>query len=539
MKVVLITLSGDSDRAVDTVTSLYPGAEIEHASRDLLDNGSLLERLKNLRAKRPDVFAVMTESVEWLYGRQVLMLFGALAGAGRSVIMDAHGRMLSDEKATLLLAAPFRITRGYLLGLSAARKAKRALSKLASEAASGQRPPSHTPSAELRVTYLRATPGPGTQPGGAASHINGVVKALTDLKVSVTFVSNDEIAGLDTDSVNFYKIAPLSDMMPRSASDIYNGMVFSDAAASIIASERPSFIYQRYSRFSYAGVEAGLRNGVPLFLEYNGSEVWMGRNWDGTSNLGLLKRFEQLNLSAAARIFVVSEVEKNNLIEAGISPEKIVINPNGVDTQQFRPGVGGAEVRRELGISAETVLVGFVGTFGPWHGVLTLTDAIAAIPRDADIHFLLVGDGSLRSEVEKQLSDSSDLGRVTFAGTVSHERVPVMLDACDILVSPHVPLAEGSEFFGSPTKLFEYMAVGKAIVASRLGQIGDVLAHNETALLVEPGDVKELCDAILRLANDPELSSRIGNTAREAALFRHTWQQNAEVILRTFNELHA
>jgi glycosyltransferase involved in cell wall biosynthesis len=148
----------------------------------------------------------------------------------------------------------------------------------------------------------------------------------------------------------------------------------------------------------------------------------MGRNWDGTSNLGLLKRFEQLNLSAAARIFVVSEVEKNNLIEAGISPEKIVINPNGVDTQQFRPGVGGAEVRRELGISAETVLVGFVGTFGPWHGVLTLTDAIAAIPRDADIHFLLVGDGSLRSEVEKQLSDSSDLGRVTFAGTVSHER---------------------------------------------------------------------------------------------------------------------
>ncbi len=539
MKVVLITLSGDSDRAVDTVTSLYPGAEIEHASRDMLDNGSLLERLKTVRAKRPDIFAVMTESVEWLYGRQALMLFGALAGASRSVIIDAHGRMLCDERATLLSAAPFRIARGYLLGLSAAGKAKKALSKLASEAASGQRPRSHAHGDRLRVAYLRATPGPGTQPGGAASHINGVVKALTDLKVSVTFVSNDEIAGLDTDSVNFYKIAPPSDMMPRSASDIYNGMVFSDAAASIIASERPSFIYQRYSRFSYAGVEGGLRNCVPLFLEYNGSEVWMGRNWDGTSNLGLLERFEQLNLSAAARIFVVSEVEKNNLIEAGISPQKIVVNPNGVDTNQFRPGVGGAELRRELGISAETVLVGFVGTFGPWHGVLTLTDAIAAIPRDADIHFLLVGDGSLRSEVEKKLSDSSDLGRVTFAGTVSHERVPVMLDACDILVSPHVPLAEGSEFFGSPTKLFEYMAAGKAIIASRLGQIGDVLAHNETALLVEPGDVKELCDAILRLANDPELSSRIGNTAREAALFRHTWQQNAEVILRTFNELHA
>jgi glycosyltransferase involved in cell wall biosynthesis len=537
MKVVLITLSGDPQKACDAINSRFPDAEIERVSRDLLDNGSPLERLRELRAKRPKVFAVMTESLEWLSGRQVLMLFGALAGASQSVIIDAHGRTLCDKRATLLLAAPFRIARAYFRGLLGSRRAKDILSRLESEAASVRQPHSHTDSNALRVAYLRATPGPGTQPGGAASHINGVVKHLTEIGTSVTFISNDEIAGLDMHRLNFHKVTPESDIMPRSASDIQNGMTFSESASSIISSYSPSFIYQRYARFSYAGVEAALRSGVPLFLEYNGSEVWIGRNWDGTSYLDLLERFERLNLSGASRIFVVSEVEKNNLIEAGISAEKIVVNPNGVDTDEFRPGIGGAEVRNELGITDKTVLVGFVGTFGPWHGVLNLADAIAATPKEANIHFMLVGDGSLASGVKKKLRKSEDLSRVTFTGVISHKRVPVMLDACDILVSPHVPLVDSSEFFGSPTKLFEYMAMGKAIVASRLGQIGDVLSHNQTALLVEPGNAGELSLAVQQLADDAKLRERLGRAARECAMSHHTWQSNAARILDEFRGL--
>src|SRR5439155_14254978 len=131
---------------------------------------------------------------------------------------------------------------------------------------------------------------------------------------------------------------------------------------------------------------------------------------------------------------------------------------------------------------------------------------------------LLIGDGSLKGEVEQRLNASGDRDRVTFAGVVSHERVPVLLDACDILVSPHVPLADGTEFFGSPTKLFEYMAMGKGIVASRLGQIGDVLVDGETALLVEPGNAAELIAALVKLASDPELLGRLGGAARQAAI---------------------
>lgn len=537
MKVVLITLSGDPDFAASALAVRHPDAEIVHSGRTLLETGSMTDRLKALRKERPDVFAVMTESLAWQFGQDALMLFGALALARESLVLDARGYVRSGRRAGLIVKAPLRIARCFVRGKAAVRRASRMLDRLEKEAASVETRKPTSPNENTdgaSIAYLRATPAAGTQPGGATSHINGVVKALLSLGALISFISNDEIAGLDKNKIAFTKIAPETDIMPRAAFDIYNGMAFAASASEMIAASPPDFIYQRYSRFSWAGVEASLRTGVPMFLEYNGSEVWIGRHWDKTGHLDLLERCERLNLKAASRIFVISEVERNNLLKAGVADEKIVVNPNGVDADEFRPGIGGSETRATLGVKANVTLVGFLGTFGPWHGVLALAEAIARIPKAANIHFLLIGDGSLRSDVETKLRNSGDLNRVTFAGIVKHERVPLLLDACDILVSPHVPLADGSDFFGSPTKLFEYMAMGKGIVASRLGQIGDVLADNETALLVEPGNTKELSDAIQKLAGEPAMLERLGKAARAEAGAKHTWRQNAEIVLRSF-----
>jgi glycosyltransferase involved in cell wall biosynthesis len=136
--------------------------------------------------------------------------------------------------------------------------------------------------------------------------------------------------------------------------------------------------------------------------------------------------------------------------------------------------------------------------------------------------------------VERLLAAERERGKVIFTGAVAHERVPSLLDACDILVAPHVPLVDGSDFFGSPTKIFEYMAMGKAIVASRLGQIGEVLSDGETALLVAPGNTDEIVDAIARLVDSSELRARIGSRAREVAVKNHTWAQNAQRVLDAY-----
>src|SRR5262249_43281362 len=155
----------------------------------------------------------------------------------------------------------------------------------------------------------------------------------------------------------------------RAAFDIYNNLLFTEAVIREVDERAPDFVYQRYARFSWAGVVASLRTKRPLFLEYNGSEVWVGRFWDRVGKLDLLARYERLNLSAAARIFVVSEVERQNLLRAGVEDRKIVVNPNAVDVDRFKPGIGGGSERQALGITPSETLAGFVGTFGPWHGV--------------------------------------------------------------------------------------------------------------------------------------------------------------------------
>lgn len=541
MKIVLVPLSGDTGRARASLLELYPDGQLEEMPRAEIEHGSLGQRLGLLRARRPHVFAVSTERLAWQRGQNAFLLFGALAGARRSIILDAHGGVRDEGRGRIMLVGPMRLTREASISAMSISRAKKQLRRLEralesnSQRAFGRERSGAGARDSLEIVYLRATPGPGTQLGGAASHINGFINAAHRLGARVRLISNDEIAGLDETSASLKVIWPKPVGSTRAAFDLYNNLLFTHGALLEIESSRPHFIYQRYSRFTLAGVEASQSTGLPLFLEYNGSEVWVGRHWDKVGMLGLLERFERTNLLAAARIFVVSEVEQRNLLRAGVQAEKIVVNPNGVDAERFRPQIGGERVRAELGISRDETLVGFVGSFGPWHGVMALAEAIKLMPEAARVRFLLVGSGSLREEVENTLRAAGAMERVIFTGAVSHERVPALLDACDVLASPHVPLADGSEFFGSPTKLFEYMAMGKAIVASRLGQIGDVLAHEETALLVEPGDAQELSEAILRLTESGDLRSSLGSAARREAVARNTWEHNARRVLKAYD----
>ena len=202
----------------------------------------------------------------------------------------------------------------------------------------------------------------------------------------------------------------------------------------------------------------------------------------------------------------------------------------------FRPGVGGVAERQKLGIDPDGTLVGFTGTFGPWHGVLELAKAITKIPKQHNLRFLLIGSGQLLEQTRQFIREAGLLQQVTFTGSVDHTRMPALLDACDVLVSPHVPLAANTEFFGSPTKIFEYMAMGKGIVASRLGQIGDVLRNEETALLVEPGNVEELSQALVRLAESRTLREQLGKAARSKAIEQHTWKRNAQTVLHAYRD---
>src|SRR5436309_7670062 len=133
MRIVLVTLGGDAEIARDALNNRYPDAEITDLPRASIESGGLFKRLSALRIHRPDVFAVMTESLAWQYGQDALMLFGALGGASESLVLDSRGNLRVESRLRLLAWSAFRIAGHLIRGWLGMRQARRRLAELEKE----------------------------------------------------------------------------------------------------------------------------------------------------------------------------------------------------------------------------------------------------------------------------------------------------------------------------------------------------------------------------------------------------------------------
>ena len=134
-------------------------------------------------------------------------------------------------------------------------------------------------------------------------------------------------------------------------------------------------------------------------------------------------------------------------------------------------------------------------------------------------------------QVKENLAKYQVMDVSILTGLIPQSEGPVHLAACDILASPHVPNPDGTPFFGSPTKLFEYMAMGKGIVASDLDQIGEVLKHDYSAWLVKPGDVESLTNGLKVLIDDKAKREKLGQAAEEEVVEKYTWRIHTQRII--------
>jgi len=210
-----------------------------------------------------------------------------------------------------------------------------------------------------------------------------------------------------------------------------------------------------------------------------------------------------------------------------------------VDINRIRPGQATPEWRaRTVGPDGDAFVVGFVGRIRPWHGLNVLLEAFAvARAEDPGMRLCVVGDdGGTGRELQEQGRRLGLDDAVEFTGAIPPEEVPAALGAMDAVAAPYPPL---EEFYFSPLKIFEYMAAGKPIVASACGQITDLLDHERTGLLVPPGDVAALAEALLRLRRDPTLAENLGRNARAEAEVRHSWQDRIRTVDELFNSVLA
>lgn len=516
---------------------------------------SVIQMLKYLRSLTIDRLFVPVEDENGLALLPVLKLLASVVPARHIYLVetDLRPQRISRIKA---VGAVLSLMQASVCAYAAVVRARPEVTALLAE----QRVVIDQPDGR-NVLYLNANLWFGVKAGGSVGHISGVVNALLQEGHPVDFVS----AGgrlLVSEGANYVQLQPPAHFgFPWEFNYYRFHFDVVKQIKQLAGRHRFDLIYQRLSMANYSGVVLSRLLGVPLILEYNGSEAWIARNWGRPLREQVLaEQVEAVNLRHAHLIVTISDVLRDELLARGVEPERIVSYPNCIDPEMFDPARFTAQdkaaLRARHGIPADAVVVTFIGTFGQWHGAEVLAQAIRRLIENHQgwvkakkVHFLLVGDGSKMPEVRKNLGDHAQGPFVTLAGLVPQHEAPLYLAASDILSSPHVPNADGSRFFGSPTKLFEYMAMGKAIVASDLDQIGEVLANglkvsnlplddeanNEPlALLSQPGSVLQHADGIRFLVDHQNWRERLGRNARREALNRYTWRHHVQAILAGF-----
>ncbi|MBX7103555.1 MAG: glycosyltransferase family 4 protein [Gemmataceae bacterium] len=363
----------------------------------------------------------------------------------------------------------------------------------------------------MRIAYLCADAGvPVFGTKGCSAHVREVIRVMRRAGHAVE-VFSPRVGG--------QRPGDLTDL-PCHAIEAGNPETVNRTLTDAIRSQgRFDAVYERYSLWSHAGLELAREAGIPAALEVNSPLIDEQIQHRGPVDTGLAARMTRRAMTAASTVFAVSDEVAKYVSRYREDTGSVEVLPNGVDVTRFSPPAASQK--------GSFVTVGFVGTLKPWHGVAHLVAAFDQLCRNRPVRLLVVGDGPQRAAIAAEIERRGIASFVEMPGAVDHEQVPDFIRRMDIAVAPY-PV---TDFYFSPLKLYEYMAAGRAVVASRVGQIAQTVRHGETGLLCEAGDESALAEAIGRLVDDAELRARLGSAARAMAVDSHSWKSVGDRIL--------
>lgn len=293
---------------------------------------------------------------------------------------------------------------------------------------------------------------------------------------------------------------------------------------------RPDVLYERYNLFMPAGVWLKRSAGVPLFLEVNAPLFRERQRYEGLALERFAKWTENATWQGADRVLPVTQVLAEYIRKADVPSDRIMVMPNGINPERFLRSGDTEAAKARLGFSG-SILLGFTGFIREWHGLEMVMDLMAE-ECDARLRFLIVGDGPGRPQLEEKARRLAVADRTHFAGLVQHDAIVDYIAAFDIALQPSVTP------YASPLKIFEYLALGKPVVAPRLPNIEEVLTDGQTAMLFTPDDQQSFAAQVQRLCVDEALRNRIGSAGRRLLEERDlTWDGNAIRLSAMFKQV--
>ena len=275
----------------------------------------------------------------------------------------------------------------------------------------------------------------------------------------------------------------------------------------------------------WAAASAGHAVGVPVVATAHGSADVLqtpGRSpaWRRT----VIESITELD-----QIIAVSHAVAQGVCDLARPRHGVRVIPNGADPEQFG-SVNRADARRALGLPADRPVALFVGHLTELKGIADLVDALGATdPSDRPL-LAIVGDGPLRPSLETRVAELGLGDSVRFAGRVPHDDVGTWMGACDVLVLPS--LSEGL-----PTVICEAMLAGRAVIATPVGGIPELVEDGATGILIAPGNVTALADALGELLGTPGRADAMGELAALRAQQALTWSAVARQIEAVYRDV--
>ncbi|MCG3121277.1 MAG: D-inositol-3-phosphate glycosyltransferase [bacterium] len=306
---------------------------------------------------------------------------------------------------------------------------------------------------------------------------------------------------------------------------------------AILKRQKPDVLFNRLELYYFSGLWLSRLLNLPLVVEADCPPTYEHVTFYGKNylHLGPLPtHIELANLRAADAVIVISNVLKNYYAERGIPAEKMHVIANAADPQKFRPLPKDHEFVKQHDLADKTV-VGWIGSLVGWSGVESLIDTARHVLRTRpNVCFMMVGGGKNQEFFREQLQTGEHASRVILPGTVPHSEVPRYLSCMDVVLAPYPKL---DFWYASSMKIFEYMAAGKTVLATGVGQVSEIIEDGVNGFLFDPDHDGELREKIVALVDSAETRQRVGARARRDIEQKWNWDNNAKQMLAIFAEV--
>ncbi|HWV60085.1 MAG TPA: TIGR04063 family PEP-CTERM/XrtA system glycosyltransferase [Sphingopyxis sp.] len=279
-----------------------------------------------------------------------------------------------------------------------------------------------------------------------------------------------------------------------------------------------------------AALRVGKKLGIPVIYEirafWEDAAVGNGTGREGSLRYRLTKRLETHAVKAADAVAVICEGLRCDLIARGIDPAKIIVSPNGVDLDLFGdPPPRDDALAETLGLAADDVVIGYIGSFYDYEGI---DDLIAAMPALAaaqpKARLLLVGGGPMETALKAQAASSPVAAQILFVGRVPHGEVERYYSLIDILAYPRKKMRLTD--LVTPLKPLEAMAQGKLVAASNVGGHRELIEDGVTGTLFAPDDPAAIANALAGLLDNRAMWPERRRTARIFVESHRNWSSN-------------